>query len=85
MEKRDICLTVRFLFKSMMFLSLNSRAGGWANNEGSDFIRNHLPDTIDFASAHVWVNAWLGNSGSLRLAHNHTIFIKRLSSLNIKL
>ncbi len=31
---------------------------GWMASQGTDFVRNHLPGTVDFASLHVWPDHW---------------------------
>ena len=30
----------------------------WAAQTGQDFILNHLPDTVDFATLHLWPDNW---------------------------
>eukprot|EP01024_Parvocaulis_polyphysoides_P072986 TRINITY_DN9339_c1_g3_i5.p2 TRINITY_DN9339_c1_g3~~TRINITY_DN9339_c1_g3_i5.p2 ORF type:complete len:297 (+),score=45.56 TRINITY_DN9339_c1_g3_i5:170-1060(+) len=32
----------------------------WALQEGQDFINNHRPDSIDFATVHIWSDNWMG-------------------------
>lgn len=32
-------------------------------SEGCDFARNHMPDTLDFATIHLWPDTWLGGDG----------------------
>ncbi|QDZ21967.1 glycoside hydrolase [Chloropicon primus] len=31
---------------------------GWAAQTGQDFVANHLPETIDFATIHLWPDNW---------------------------
>lgn len=32
----------------------------WALQEGQDFVANHKPESIDFATTHIWPDNWLG-------------------------
>jgi mannan endo-1,4-beta-mannosidase len=44
----------------------------WMNNLGVDFIRNHSPETIDFAVFHAWPDHWgIGYAAAMQWAVDH--------------
>jgi mannan endo-1,4-beta-mannosidase len=44
----------------------------WMDNVGVDFVRNHLPSTIDFAVFHSWPDHWgIGYASSMQWARDH--------------
>jgi len=44
----------------------------WMGNKGVDFIRNHQPESIDFACYHAWPDWWGMNlTNSINWAYNH--------------